>query len=263
MKLPPLFAVIVASLATSAPILTAANGPEGPRGIAVASYDPAQQQLRVMYSDGAIVYHEQVPKTLYDELLAKDLDGAFYEAEIFKAYPPVEPDPDGVLEMGPVDNAYVDALKEPPPEVLESATKALLEAISSGAKAMSEVERYAGRTQREYDPQGEHISSAVKENLLRIRSLVNQSKQRMNRKEYHLASDLIRTAVRAGDELMQSFAPTIPNASSVSIREQHQASHFISVFNREVEEASLALDSLRKAVEPVDTAPALAAPKSP
>ncbi|MCG8348561.1 MAG: KTSC domain-containing protein [Chloroflexales bacterium] len=55
--------------------------------IHAVGYDPATEELEVMFTSGKIYRYTHVPHHVYDELLAADSKGSYMRACIIGAYP--------------------------------------------------------------------------------------------------------------------------------------------------------------------------------
>lgn len=217
--------------------------------ITVVTYDPDTLLLQVMFQDGLLVSHRQVPQELYDEFNGVNLAPSFYEEIIVPAYPPLEPDPFHEEDLGPIDEDYVNALAEIPPATLQLCERAVRNAIMGGSAALRECERLETRAVNEFDDVATRTSAFAKNIILQTRSAAIQAEQRMARKEYKQAHKLVERSAQDLQRLISSLAPAIQNASSVSIREQHQAAHYINNYSMLMEHANKALRVLRNAVE--------------
>ena len=231
-------------------LLWAADQPVSPTsGISVVTYDPETMQLQIMFQDGTLVSHLQVPQEVYDEFNHFKLDPAFYQEKIVAVYPPVNPDPLHEKELGPVDEAYVNSLKEIPLAVLQLCNRAVHNAILGGNAALRECQRLKQRSVDEDYDDGQNIAGQAENIVMQTLSAARQAELRMERKEYKQAHELVEKSALDLQRLVDVFAPATKNASSVSIREHHQASHFITNYSMLMEHANKALNMLRKEVE--------------
>ncbi len=216
--------------------------------VVVATYDPATREMQAMLHSGRAVLHRDVPVELFDSYMSSFTDD-FYRKQIIANYPPIDPDPLHEVTLGPVDQAYIDTIKDPPPALLSFCELALQNALRGAESALREIDRLDRRSSREGDGQASAVASSTRSYVLQTRSAANEALQRIKRKEFAMAHRRVEWAANELQHVVNALPAATKQASSVSIREQHQASNFISGYQQLLSQAEKALKILVSRVE--------------
>lgn len=217
--------------------------------ISVVTYDTATMQLQVMFQDSTLVTHEQVPQAIYDDFKVADYDSAYYQVKIVPVYPPINPDPLHETALGPIDEAYVNALGEVSLAKLQLCERAIYNAKQGGDAAYRECERVELRASRDIDDEALEMSGLAKNIIQQTRSAVAMAEMRMERKEYDKAHALVEQSAQTLQRLVGSWSLATTNMTSVTVREYHQATYYISNYSKLMEHANKTLQFLRDSVE--------------
>lgn len=204
--------------------------------------------MQVVLRSGRTLLHTNVPPAAY-ESYASDGNSSSYWEQIVANYPPVDPDPFYERDLGPIERAYIDAIKEAPPALLSFCELALQNAIQGADAALREIDRLDIRAAREGDERAGAVSKEMRDAIAQARSAAVEASQRMKRKEYRLAWSRMQKVIPRLDRMVVTLPSMTKQASSVSIREQHQASHYIAGCQRLMGQAEKALQMLCSRVE--------------
>jgi len=232
-------------------LLSSAASRAEPASVAAATYDPGDGTLEVFFQSGVTAVHTGVPVKVYDAFSATGNDAVFYEEQVVPRYPPqVEDKAQSERDLGPVDEEYVASLTEVSPELLQLCREAIDNAVGAGTAAVRGIEKLARRAEWEGDGNAAVISETAKNALYSAQWSIREARRRFERQEYKKAHGLLHDAAHKARRLLSSLTELTPRASSVSIRDQHRASHYISAYSSWLDVAERQLRALRNVVEP-------------